>query len=53
VGLIFSAVDVPEGFLLEWWSIHSDFDYFRKMHVSYPLPSLILAKSSWFITAIV
>ncbi|XP_027930959.1 uncharacterized protein LOC114187045 isoform X2 [Vigna unguiculata] len=26
------AVDVPEGFLLEWWSLNNDFEYFRQMH---------------------
>ncbi|WVY95454.1 hypothetical protein V8G54_034542 [Vigna mungo] len=26
------AVDVPEGFLLEWWSVNNDFDFFRQMH---------------------
>ncbi|KAK7333273.1 hypothetical protein VNO80_30038 [Phaseolus coccineus] len=26
------AVDVPEGFLLEWWSLNSDFDFFKQMH---------------------
>jgi len=45
-GLVFSAVDVPEGFLLEWWSLNNDFEYFRQMHVSYPPPSY------WFINAI-
>ena len=38
MGLIFSAVDVPEGFLLEWWSINNDFEFFKQMHVSYPPP---------------
>ncbi|KAK8468598.1 hypothetical protein PHAVU_006G063822 [Phaseolus vulgaris] len=26
------AVDVPEGFLLEWWSINNDFEFFKQMH---------------------
>ncbi|XP_022642348.1 uncharacterized protein LOC106776158 isoform X2 [Vigna radiata var. radiata] len=26
------AVDVPEGFLLEWWSVNNDFEFFRQMH---------------------
>ncbi|KAK7301821.1 hypothetical protein RJT34_12697 [Clitoria ternatea] len=24
-----SAIDVPEGFLLEWWSSNYDFDFFK------------------------
>ena len=41
-GLIFSEMDVLEGFLLEWWSICFDFDFFREWvqvrpHVSCPV----------------
>ncbi|CAJ1960295.1 unnamed protein product [Sphenostylis stenocarpa] len=34
------AVDVPEGFLLEWWSLNNDFDFFRQMHDTHGLQGM-------------
>lgn len=50
-GIGFSAMNVPKGFLEEWWSLNYDFDSFRawlQVQVGYTLLPLIVAQFKLF-----